>query len=506
MINYYNWEHEKEGYKRKFSIYNENDICYWLIYSYSSQYANDFLCVKSFSYSATFDDVIGGGTVYSGKEIEMVRNFMEVDATAVSSKYSDSVMSTYNGYLSIIRTIISGLKNKLTDNCNIYEIIQAMKNKHCTHDIELNSFLDEHICPICGCFFTSYECECVKCGFDGINTEAKNDSGYIEMWKNKPKECRSLVEKNKEGLRVEGDTLIGFDKRYKCETLVIPMGITKIASGAFKECPHIKRIYLPDSLKTIEKSAFSECSNLESIHISQSVNSIEPGAFHDCDNLTSINVNVSNQTYSSIGGNLYSKDGTALLQYAIGKTDRRFIIPDKVKTIGDDAFWGCSYIEMITFSDSVQEIGKGAFTACVNLKNVKTGFELKSICPLAFAHCSNLENVFLNLNVTNIGRYAFYKCESLKTIILPPSLKGIQASAFQECIHLHSIEITQKTLEKIGQFAFANCDNLRTISYLNGTIMEWGLIEKAEYWDYKTGKYIVQCKNGTLYKKKNDED
>ena len=493
-----------ENYNRKCAFYEENGASYWLVYNYSDQPSKDFLYVTTIENMLNLDNT-QGVTVYDGSEIALLHDFMQTSLVSFGKEHGFSKKSTYNAYLSIIRNLL--IVAEKSKKRNVWIIAEQIRKECSECGEDLKGFIDNHVCPVCGCYFTSYECECVRCGFDGINTEAMNDSDYVEIWKNKPQECRSLVEKSKEGLKVEGSTLIGFDKRYKCETLVIPMGISKIASGAFKECPHIKRIYLPDSLKTIEKSAFSECSNLESIHISQSVNSIESGAFHDCDTLTSINVNVSNQTYLSIDGNLYSKDGTILLQYAIGKTDRHFIIPGKVKTIGDDAFWGCSCVEMITFSDSVEEVGKGAFTACVNLKNVKTGFELKNICPLAFAHCSNLENVFLNLNVTNIGRYAFYKCESLKIIILPPSVKEIQESAFQECIQLHSIEITQKTLEKIGQLAFANCDNLRTISYLNGTVTEWGLIEKAEYWDYKTGQYTVQCKDGIKSKPcKEDED
>ena len=84
----------------------------------------------------------------------------------------------------------------------------------------------------------------------------------------------------------------------------------------------------------------------------------------------SIVVDENNTAYQSINGNLYSKDGTVLITYAIGKTDTSFVIPNSVTTIGYAAFSGCSNLTSVTIPDSVTTIGSRAFYECYNLTDV----------------------------------------------------------------------------------------------------------------------------------------
>ena len=61
---------------------------------------------------------------------------------------------------------------------------------------------------------------------------------------------------------------------------------------------------------------------------------------------------------------------TELIQYAIGKSDTLFAIPDGVTSVGEDAFYYCSSLTSITIPDSVTSIGVGAFSRCSSLTSV----------------------------------------------------------------------------------------------------------------------------------------
>jgi hypothetical protein len=124
-------------------------------------------------------------------------------------------------------------------------------------------------------------------------------------------------------------------------------------------------------------------------------------------------VSENNSAYKDIDGNLYSKDGTLLMQYAIGKTATEFVIPDSVTTIGDGAFFDCSSLTSVVIPDSVTTIGDTAFAVCDSLTSVVIPDSVTTIGDRAFAVCDSLTSVVIPDSVTTIGDYAFEDCDSL---------------------------------------------------------------------------------------------
>ena len=92
--------------------------------------------------------------------------------------------------------------------------------------------------------------------------------------------------------------------------------------------------------------------------------------FYDCSSLKNIDVSKENKVYKSIDGNLYTRDGKTLMQYAIGKTESTFVIPDSVTNIGEYAFRDCKSLTSVTIGNSVTSIGESAFNGCNKLKEV----------------------------------------------------------------------------------------------------------------------------------------
>ena len=134
--------------------------------------------------------------------------------------------------------------------------------------------------------------------------------------------------------------------------LVIPDTVTEIKEDVFASYKKLTRVVISNSVTSIGDGAFSACDSLISVEIGDSVTSIGERAFDYCDSLTNITVSTNNDTYQSIDGNLYTKDGTVLIQYAIGKSDTSFTIPHSVTSIGRSAFSGCSSLTSVAFSDT----------------------------------------------------------------------------------------------------------------------------------------------------------
>ena len=276
-------------------------------------------------------------------------------------------------------------------------------------------------------------------------------------------------------------TSIGNAAFSGCSSLTnvtIPDSVTSIGGSAFRECSGLTSITIPDSVTSIGGSAFEGCSSLTSMTIPNSVTSIGSSAFWGCSDLTRITVDSANSNYKSIDGNLYSKDGTTLIQYATGKTATEFTIPDSVTSIGNAAFSGCSSLTSITIPNSVTSIGSSAFHGCSSLTNVTIPDSVTSIGGSAFRECSGLTSITIPDSVTSIGNYEFNGCSSLTSITIPDSVTVIKWGAFWGCSNLNSV-IIPKSVTSIETYAFYNCNNLSKV-YYKGTSGTWAKISIAQ--------------------------
>lgn len=188
--------------------------------------------------------------------------------------------------------------------------------------------------------------------------------------------------------------------------------VTSIGDSAFTWRESLKSIVIPDSVTSIGEGAFYG-TGITSITIPDSVTSIGYGAFSGYSRITSIIVDANNPNYQSIDGNLYTKDGKTLIQYAIGKTNTSFIIPS-----------------------GVTSIGKGAFSYCYSLTSIVIPDSVTSIGDYAFYECGSFISITIPDSVTSIGNNAFEKCMSLKSITIPSSVTSIGSHAFSDCSRL----------------------------------------------------------------------
>lgn len=238
-------------------------------------------------------------------------------------------------------------------------------------------------------------------------------------------------------------------------------------------------LVLPDSYNTepyeIYTRAFYDCTNIVRIVIPQLVINIGEDVFYGCTSLTSIDVVENNSVYSSIDGNLYTKEGKVLMQYAVGKQDLTFTIPDVVESISNRAFFDCYSLTSVTIPDRVTSIGEYAFAWCHSLTSVIIPDSVTTIGKSTFDQCYRLRSVTIGNSVTYISDSMFSVCECLTSVVIPDGVTDIGDSAFIDCVSLASVTIPA-SVTHIGQYAF-NGTSLTHIYYC-GTMEQWRTITK----------------------------
>ena len=248
-------------------------------------------------------------------------------------------------------------------------------------------------------------------------------------------------------------------------SLVLPESATNI-EHAFYETNSLKEIKIPNGCTSLGQ-VITFCDALQTVYIPASVTKIATNNFFACPNMKAINVDENNELYCSVEGVVFSKDKTTIVRYPTSHNDT-FIIPNGVRTIGEDAFYD------------------------TDVKSVEIPVSVTSILSSAFNDCNNLETITIPNSVKRIGRAAFEDCSNLNSIILSDDLEEIESSLFIRCHSLRMLHLGKK-IHKIASNAFNYCESLQrfTVDSDNSVYSaDDGILVD------KDGKRIVRCPEG----------
>ncbi|MBO5776148.1 MAG: leucine-rich repeat protein, partial [Clostridia bacterium] len=176
------------------------------------------------------------------------------------------------------------------------------------------------------------------------------------------------------------------------------------------------------------------------------------------------------------------------------------------KSIGANAFSGCTNLDTVKLINGIETIGEGAFSGCTKLENVQLPTSLKAVPKEMFKGCTALRYFQIYDQVTSIGDGALYGCSSVMAVRVLPSVQSIGNDAFYGCGKLSSVVI-DSGVKTIGDRAFYNCISLGSIS-LPETVTAIGQYcfyncESLKNANLSSG--ITEIKDYTFYNAKNME-
>jgi hypothetical protein len=138
--------------------------------------------------------------------------------------------------------------------------------------------------------------------------------------------------------------------------------------------------------------------------------------------------------------NIKAIANNGIFQNAVAMTSITF--PDSVKTLGSNAFDGCTALTTVTMP-GVTTISSSAFNGCTALTTV-TMPKVTSIGTSAFSGCTALVSIMPLSEVTSIGVNAF-RSTALTTVDIGSGITSIQTYAFNGCTALTSVTIRAET-------------------------------------------------------------
>ena len=279
---------------------------------------------------------------------------------------------------------------------------------------------------------------------------------------------------------------------YSCPltSVTLPNSLTSIGVGAFDYCL-LTKIIIPENVKRIGGTAFLDCV-LDTIvwnarKCADIPSTIGPSGSTMYGPFWKYN---GRKTSSFVFGNSVEHIPASLCYGMSGLTT--IIIPASVKSIGYNAFLGCSSISSViwnatkcsdflsessspffaspigtfTFGDSVEYVPSYLCYGMNKLNSITLPNSVTSIGNDVFKDCSSICSPIYNTNV-----FAYMPVDYSGAYSIPGKIKCIAGGAFDGCSSLTSITIPC-SVEAVGKNAFKGCSSTRAITIIADNVEE----------------------------------
>ncbi len=256
-----------------------------------------------------------------------------------------------------------------------------------------------------------------------------------------------------------------FKNNTDITSVVISEGIMYVEYAAFRGCTNLKSVVLPNSLTYIDMHAFRDCTALESVTFGDGLIEIDNEAFEGCSSLGDVLLPAS---VARIGNNAFYRagsgtgrfdcpaEGTVYGSAALAESRFTSVAIGANANLSDHHIMSCIETASVTIGEGCAELGEyfawDTYDKDTKLVTVELPDTIKKIGKDAFYGRKGLESIDLG-TVEELGESAFYGT-GLKEIIVPGTVKAVPRSCFENCPYVMTITISEG-VEWLDEWAFS---------------------------------------------------
>jgi len=200
------------------------------------------------------------------------------------------------------------------------------------------------------------------------------------------------------------------------------------------------------------------------------------------------------------------------------KAMRSIFIGASVKSIGKEAFSGCTSLTELTVPDGVTSFGSGAIKGCSALTTLVIGDGVTSLSNTAFSGCAMLLSVTLGRGITTLGEKLFNECTHLSTLTVHAdnavymTVDSVLYTKDGATLVRYPMGLTEESftvpaeVTALSAYAFSDCEYLSVLTLPDGllhvaasaldgcTALTYTVYENASYLGSATNAHLLFVK------------
>lgn len=285
-------------------------------------------------------------------------------------------------------------------------------------------------------------------------------------------------------------TVIGVNSQafLNCRDLkqvVLPATCVTLKPNCFSGCTSLEVSPLHDKIGSIQQGAFIDCKSLTEVEIPAEVTT-PLNAYQFAGSGIKRLIIAPSETPLVISIDAFKLGTSAappieelIMHRDLGVTDlknnqmpfhnyatlKRVVMDQEATTLPASYFIGCTNLEEVVFGEGnkVSTIANAVFSGCTKLPSIEFPAGVTSVAENTFYNCRSLTE-FSSVNpITYIGGYAFYGTKALKSFAFPAELTTIGAGAFSEG-GLEGVLDLNSGLRTVGANAFAGANDITDVN------------------------------------------